>query len=357
MPLTPPPAGGGVRGLTPMSFFRRIFGRERQETPKVFEDSPEQVEQKTEQMVEKTVSRHLFGGLGRIFNRETIDEELFEELETALIGADVGVETTDLLLSQLRQAVRDEGIRDPQEAKELLKAAMVYILEDTRRERTVKIFQRGIPWVILVVGVNGAGKTTTIGKLAAQHRRAGRKVMLAAGDTFRAAAIEQLQIWATERLDDVPVIAHRQGSDPGAVVYDAVQAAHKGGMDVLIVDTAGRLENKEPLMRELEKIRGVMKKVEPAAPQETLLVIDANTGQNGLQQARVFTQRVDVTDVALTKLDGTARGGIAFAVVKNLGIPLSYVGTGEQATDLIEFDAPSFVNALFGESEYGTRGA
>ena len=344
-----------------MSFFRRVFGRERQEPQKIFQETPEQAQeadQQIEQMVQKTVSRHMFGGLGRIFNRETVDEDLFEELETALIGADVGVETTDLLLSQLRQAVRDENIHDPQVAKELLKAAMVYILEDTRRERTVKIFQRGVPWVILVVGVNGAGKTTTIGKLARQHLNARRKVMIAAGDTFRAAAIEQLQTWSAERLDGaVPVIAHKQGADPGAVVFDAVQAAHRQGIDVLIVDTAGRLENKEPLMRELEKIRGVMKKVEPAAPQETLLVIDANTGQNGLQQARVFTQRVDVTDVALAKLDGTARGGIAFAVVKNLGIPLSYVGTGERATDLIEFDAPKFVDALFGESEYGTRGS
>ena len=340
-----------------MSFFRRLFGREREQPPEpIFEQPPEQeIEQVYEQTVAKTVRRNMLGGLAALFNRETIDDDLYEELEAALIGADVGVETTELLLSQLRRGVAETGIRDPQEAKELLKAAMVYILEDTRRERTVKIFQRGVPWVIMVVGVNGAGKTTTIGKLAYQHQQARRKVMLAAGDTFRAAAIEQLQTWADERLGGIPVISSRQGADPGSVVFDALKAAHAREMDVLIVDTAGRLENKEPLMRELEKVRGIMKREIPTAPQETLLVIDANTGQNGLQQARVFTQRVDVTDIALAKLDGTARGGIAFAIVKNLGIPLSYVGTGEQAKDLIQFDAEKFVNALFGEEEYGTR--
>ncbi len=323
--------------------FRRLFGRSQQEE-----------ETKTVQAVAKTRRANLFGSL---FDRATIDDDLYDDLENALIGSDVGVETTDLLLKDLRNHVRQNGIRDPREAKQHLKAAMVYLLEDTKRERTVKVFQRGVPWVMMVVGVNGAGKTTTIGKLAYLHKQMGRKVMIAAGDTFRAAAIEQLQTWATERLGGVPVIATKQGGDPGAVVFDAMAAAHTREMDILIVDTAGRLENKEPLMRELEKIRGIMKKTVPDAPQETLLVIDANTGQNGLHQARVFTDRVEVTEIALAKLDGTAKGGIAFAIVRALGIPISYVGVGEQADDLIEFDAPRFVDALFGDDEYGTRGA
>src|SRR4051794_30333694 len=238
--------------------FRRLFGRTQQE---------EQVKQ--EVALEKTRRRTLFSSL---FERATIDEELYEDLEAALIGSDVGVETTELLIKDLRDHVRQQGLRDPQEAKQHLKGAMVYLLEDTKRERTVKIFQRGVPWIIMVVGVNGAGKTTTIGKLAYLHKNAGRKVMIAAGDTFRAAAIEQLQTWSAERLGGVPVIATKQGGDPGAVVFDAVAAAHSREMDILIVDTAGRLENKEPLMRELEKIRGIMRKTVPDAPQETLLV-------------------------------------------------------------------------------------
>jgi fused signal recognition particle receptor len=323
--------------------FRRLCGRTQQEE-----------QQKQEVALTKTRRTNLFSSL---FERSTIDEELYEDLEAALIGSDVGVETTEMLINDLRTHVRQNGIRDPQEAKQHLKAAMVYLLEDTRRERTVKVFQRGVPWVMMVVGVNGAGKTTTIGKLAYLHKRAGRKVMIAAGDTFRAAAIEQLQTWSAERLGGVPVIATKQGGDPGAVVFDAMAAAHNREMDILIVDTAGRLENKEPLMRELEKVRGIMKKTVPDAPQETLLVIDANTGQNGLHQARIFTERVDVTEIALAKLDGTAKGGIAFAIVRALGIPISYVGVGEQADDLIEFDARRFVDALFGDDEYGTRGA
>jgi fused signal recognition particle receptor len=323
--------------------FRRLFGRTQQEE-----------QQKQEVALTKTRRTNLFGSL---FERSTIDEELYEDLETALIGSDVGVETTDMLINDLRAHVRQNGVRDPKEAKQHLKGAMVYLLEDTKRERTVKVFQRGVPWVMMVVGVNGAGKTTTIGKLAYLHKSAGRKVMIAAGDTFRAAAIEQLQTWSAERLGGVPVIATKQGGDPGAVVFDAMAAAHNREMDILIVDTAGRLENKEPLMRELEKVRGIMKKTVPDAPQETLLVIDANTGQNGLHQARIFTERVDVTEIALAKLDGTAKGGIAFAIVRALGIPISYVGVGEQADDLIEFDARRFVDALFGDDEYGTRGA
>lgn len=323
--------------------FRRLFGRTQQEE-----------QTKVEQAVAKTRRSNLFGSL---FDRSTIDEDLYEEIETALIGSDVGVETTDVLLRDLRTHVRQNGIHDPKQAKEHLKAAMVYLLEDTKRERTVKVFQRGLPWVIMVVGVNGAGKTTTIGKLAYLHKHAGRKVMIGAGDTFRAAAIEQLQTWSAERLGGVPVIATKQGGDPGALVFDAMAAAHNREVDILIVDTAGRLENKEPLMRELDKMRGIMKKTVPDAPQETLLVIDANTGQNGLHQARVFTDRVAVTEIALAKLDGTAKGGIAFAIVRALGIPISYVGVGEQADDLIEFDAVRFVDALFGDDEYGTRGS
>jgi fused signal recognition particle receptor len=312
--------------------FRRLFGRTQQEE-----------QQKQEVALTKTRRTNLFSSL---FERSTIDEDLYEDLEAALIGSDVGVETTEMLINDLRTHVRQNGIRDPQEAKQHLKAAMVYLLEDTKRERTVKVFQRGVPWVMMVVGVNGAGKTTTIGKLAYLHKSAGRKVMIAAGDTFRAAAIEQLQTWSAERLGGVPVIATKQGGDPGAVVFDAMAAAHNREMDILIVDTAGRLENKEPLMRELEKVRGIMKKTVPDAPQETLLVIDANTGQNGLHQARIFTERVDVTEIALAKLDGTAKGGIVIAIARRLGLPIRFIGIGEQPEDFGEFDAQAFATAL-----------
>ncbi|HEU5431940.1 MAG TPA: signal recognition particle-docking protein FtsY, partial [Thermomicrobiales bacterium] len=240
---------------------------------------------------------------------------------------------------------------DPALAREIVREEMIQLLESASRNRTVKILQRGVPFVIMVVGVNGVGKTTSIAKLAAYHQRFGRSVMLAAGDTFRAAAIDQLELWG-ERVG-APVIAHAQGADPGAVVFDAMQAAHARGVDVLIVDTAGRLHTKHNLMAELSKLRKIMQKQVDAAPQETILVIDATTGQNGLVQAKAFSDAVGITDVMIAKLDGTAKGGIAFAVAKEPGAPISYVGTGEKAVDLAEFRPETYVDSLFFGSDEG----
>ncbi|HEX5506482.1 MAG TPA: signal recognition particle-docking protein FtsY [Thermomicrobiales bacterium] len=304
-------------------------------------------DEKLEQGLEKT-RRGVFRQVIEIFQRGEIDDDFYDDLEAVLIGADIGVETTERLMDELRAQIRARGLRTPAEAQEILRAEMITLLKEATRHRKVKIFQRGVPFVIMVVGVNGVGKTTTIAKLARFHREKFRRaVIIAAGDTFRAAAIDQLQVWG-QRLD-VPVIAHQPGADPGAVVFDAMQAAHTREADILIVDTAGRLHTKYNLMQELTKIRRVMQKTVPHAPQEVLLVIDANTGQNGLRQAEEFAKSVEITDIALTKLDGTSKGGIAFAVTKALGVPISYVGTGEQLDDLTEFNAESFVDALFFE--------
>ncbi len=297
-----------------------------------------------EKGLEKT-RRSVFSEIARLFDRSAIDEELYEDLEMLLIQADVGWEVSQRLVEELRERVKRDGITDPAMAREILRLEMIELLEMATRNRKVKIMQRGVPYVIMVVGVNGVGKTTSIAKLAAYHQRFGRTVMLAAGDTFRAAAIDQLKIWG-ERLN-VPVIAHQPGADPGAVVFDAMQAAHNRGMDVLIVDTAGRLHTKYNLMAELAKIRKVLQRHVADAPQEVLLVIDATTGQNGLVQAKTFAESVEITDIMIAKLDGTAKGGIAFAVAKELGIPISYVGTGEKATDLAEFHPETYVDALF----------
>jgi fused signal recognition particle receptor len=227
---------------------------------------------------------------------------------------------------------------------------MIKLLELATRNRTVKILQRGVPFVILVAGVNGTGKTTSIAKLAQYHQNFGRTVLLAAGDTFRAAAIDQLKIWG-ERTN-VSVIAHDQGADPGAVVFDAVTAARQRAVDVLIIDTAGRLQTKHNLMSELQKLRRIIEKQIPNAPQEVVLVIDATTGQNGLVQANEFTKVIDVTDIMISKLDGTAKGGIAFSVAKEIGTPIAYIGTGERATDMAEFNPETYVDSLFfGEGE------
>jgi fused signal recognition particle receptor len=222
---------------------------------------------------------------------------------------------------------------------------MIALLENATRNRKIKIYQRGVPFVTLVVGVNGTGKTTTIAKLAKYHQNQGRSVLLVAGDTFRAAAIDQLKVWG-DRLD-VPVIAHAPGADPGAVVFDGMQAAYNRNADILLDDTAGRLHTKFNLMEELKQIRKVMQRHVAEAPQEVLLVIDATTGQNGLVQAKKFAEAVDITDIAIAKLDGTARGGIAFAISRELGIPISYIGTGEQVTALAEFNPETYVDALF----------
>ena len=297
-----------------------------------------------EQSLEKT-RRGVFLEITRLFDRATLDDDLYEDLEMLLIQADVGWDVSQSLVSELKARVAADQIDNPQLAREILREEMIQLLEGATRNRKVKILQRGVPFVIMVVGVNGVGKTTSIAKLAAYHQRFGRTVMLAAGDTFRAAAIDQLKVWG-ERLN-VPVVAHAQGSDPGAVVFDAMQAAHARGVDVLIVDTAGRLHTKHNLMAELSKLRKIMQRHVEAAPQETLLVIDATTGQNGLVQAKVFSESVEITDIMIAKLDSTAKGGIAFAVARELGTPIAYVGTGEQVSDLGEFKPETYVDSLF----------
>jgi len=311
---------------------RRIFQRRTEAQPEL------------EEGLKKT-RRGIFADITALFDRSDIDEELFEDLEALLIQADLGVDTTMDVVEALREDIRRERITDPAIARTYLRDEMVKLLENATKNRKVKIFQRGVPFVILVVGVNGTGKTTTIAKLANFHKSRGRNVMLVAGDTFRAAAIDQLKVWG-ERVN-VPVIAHGPGADPGAVVFDGMQAAHNRNVDILIVDTAGRLHTKHDLMAELSKIRKIMQRYVPNAPQEVLLVIDATTGQNGLIQAQKFTEATDVSDIAIAKLDGTARGGIAFAIARELGTPISYVGTGEKVTDFAEFNHEAFVDALF----------
>ncbi len=320
--------------------FRRLFGGEERTEQEI-----KQEEKKIEQSVQKTRSG-LFGRITTLFqSEEPITAELWDELEELLIAGDVGAETSLKIVEQVRGKVEKKGLKRASEARSLLKAELVERLKvDTPQysERSTK------PYVILVVGVNGVGKTTLIAKLSNRYKNGMQKnVILAAADTFRAAAIDQLQHWA-ERVG-VPVIAQQPGSDPGAVAYDATQATYNQQADVLIIDTAGRLQSKHNLMKELEKISNVVKKRWQYAPHEVLLVLDATTGQNGLIQAKAFMQAANVTHIALTKLDGTAKGGIAFAIVQEIERPIKYIGTGETINDLALFDPQAFVDALFEE--------
>lgn len=273
----------------------------------------------------------------------SINEELFEELEEILIQADVGIAATRQIIDEIRQSVKKKKISDAPEVKKLLRQKMIEMLG----EPVSLSLSATPPTVILVVGVNGVGKTTTIGKLAYRFRREGKKVLLAAADTFRAAAIEQLEIWSERTNSDL--VKHQAGSDPAAVVFDALQAARRRGSDVVIIDTAGRLHTKTNLMEELRKIRRVIERELPGAPHEVLLVVDATTGQNALRQAELFKDAAGVTGIVLTKLDGTAKGGIVLAIREELQIPVKLVGIGEKMDDLREFDGNEFVAALFGE--------
>src|SRR5262245_32483299 len=272
-----------------------------------------------------------------------IDDTVLDELETRLITADVGVETTNRILDELRRKVQRKELADLDALLGALRSSLLDILKPTQQSLVIG---RGAaaPFAILVVGVNGAGKTTTIGKLARLLKQDGLKVMLAAGDTFRAAAVEQLQIWG-ER-NDVTVIAQATGADPAAVAFDALQAARARRIDVLLADTAGRLHTQSNLMDELKKVKRVMARVDERAPHEVLLVLDASQGQNALQQARLFNDALGVTGVVLTKLDGTAKGGIVFAIASTLQLPIRYIGIGESAEDFAPFDAEAFVDAL-----------
>jgi fused signal recognition particle receptor len=277
-----------------------------------------------------------------ISGRKEIDADLLDELEYALITADIGVKTATEILDQIRLRVDRKLINDAQELRSLIKESLLEILQ--ANDRPVPRVMAP-PAVVMVVGVNGAGKTTTIGKLARRFQDEGRSVLLAAADTFRAAAIEQLEVWGTRT--GVDVIRQQQGSDPSSVVYTAVDAARARKVDYVIVDTAGRLHTKDNLMAELEKMRRTIKKLIPDAPHEVLLVLDATTGQNGLEQARRFTETSGVTGIVLTKLDGTAKGGVVVAISRELGLPIRYVGVGEKAEDLLPFEPESFINSLF----------
>ena len=292
-------------------------------------------------------SDNLVQGMGTLFlGRKEIDEELLEELESQLLQADVGVEATVEIIGRVTQRVSRKELTSPEALQDALKAELLSLLQPCE----VPLVTAGKrPFVILMVGVNGVGKTTTIGKLARRYQAQGQSVMLAAGDTFRAAAVEQLQVWG-ER-NNVPVVAQHTGADSASVIFDALQAAQARDIDVLIADTAGRLHNKDNLMDELRKVVRVMGKLDSAAPHEVMLVLDAGTGQNALAQASHFQDAVGVSGLSLTKLDGTAKGGVIFAIARNLGLPIRYIGIGEGVEDLRPFKAGDFIDALFSRDD------
>jgi len=288
-------------------------------------------------------------GMASLFlGKKVIDDDLLDEIETRLLTADVGVEATSAIVQNLTQKVARKQLADADALYQSLQDELAALLRPV--EQPLKVEAQNKPYVILVVGVNGAGKTTTIGKLAKKLQLEGKKVMLAAGDTFRAAAVEQLQVWG-ER-NQIPVIAQHTGADSASVIFDAVQAAKARGVDVLIADTAGRLHTKDNLMEELKKVRRVIGKLDAEAPHEVLLVLDAGTGQNAISQAKYFNQSVELTGLALTKLDGTAKGGVIFALAKQFKLPIRFIGVGEGIDDLRTFEAEPFVKALFAEREH-----
>lgn len=278
-----------------------------------------------------------------LLGKKEIDDDLLEELEMQLLMADVGVETTNAIMQKLNEKISRKEVGDSDALYHALVGELEGILKKVEGPLNTNIGRT--PYVLLMVGINGVGKTTTIGKIAKQLQKKGKSVMLAAGDTFRAAAVEQLQVWG-ER-NDVPVIAQHTGADSASVLFDALQAAQNRKVDVLIADTAGRLHTKDNLMNELEKVVRVLKKIDPSAPHEVMLVLDAGTGQNAVNQAKQFKQAVGVTGLALTKLDGTAKGGIIFALAQQFGLPVRYIGIGEGIDDLRTFDAKDFTQALF----------
>ncbi len=282
--------------------------------------------------------------IGAVLQNRQWDEKSLDEMEESLITADVGVKSTEKLMRALRRQTPGNSDDLNQDMSAKLQAAMVELLRGSvAAPKRARLAAR--PWVVIFLGVNGVGKTTTIGKLAAQYRNDGKKVLLVAGDTFRAAAIEQLDAWG--RNVGVDVVKHKAGADPSAVVFDGMQAAKSRNVDVLLIDTAGRLHTKVHLIEELKKIRRVITREMADAPHETLLVLDATTGQNGLQQARVFKEATDISGIVLTKLDGTAKGGVIISIQEELGVPVQYIGVGEDVEDLQPFEAESFVQALF----------
>ncbi|WP_067659842.1 signal recognition particle-docking protein FtsY, partial [Ferrimonas marina] len=295
----------------------------------------------------RRTSENIGGGFVALFKGKKIDDELFEELETQLLLADVGIETTTRIIDNLTDKADYGDLKDSDALFSQLKSELSQTL--SKVDQPLVVENPDGPFVILMVGVNGVGKTTTIGKLAKQFQAEGKSVMLAAGDTFRAAAVEQLQVWG-ER-NDIPVIAQHTGADSASVLFDSLQAAKARGVDVLIADTAGRLQNKAHLMEELKKIVRVMRKLDVKAPHEVMLTLDASTGQNAISQAQLFNEAVGLTGLTLTKLDGTAKGGVIFALADKFGIPVRYIGVGEGIDDLRPFDSDAFIDALFSEQE------
>lgn len=316
-----------------MSFLGKLFGRKEKE-------SLDQGLQKTKEGFLSKITKAIAG-------KSTVDEEVLDNLEDALVGADVGIDTTIQIIQRIEARVSKDKYLGSGELNRILQEEIQHVLVDAP-EQSYRSFEKPAgagPYVILVVGVNGVGKTTTIGKLAHNYKKAGNQVILGAADTFRAAAVDQLTIWS-ERVD-VPIVKQAMGSDPSAVAFDTVQSAVARNSDIVIIDTAGRLHNKAHLMEELGKIKRVIKKVIPDAPHEVLLVLDGSTGQNALEQARQFTAATDVSALAITKLDGTAKGGIVLAIANQLKIPVKYIGVGEKMEDLLIFDKHEFVDSLF----------
>ncbi|WP_413380069.1 signal recognition particle-docking protein FtsY [Alkalihalobacillus sp. 1P02AB] len=321
-----------------MSFFKKLKEKITNQTTEVTD--------KFKTGLEKTRNSVVGRMNDLVYRYRKVDEDFFEELEEILISADVGVTTVMDLIDELKDEVRHRNIKDTKDIQPVISEKLAELLEKDSEDAALTFAKDGLS-VILVVGVNGVGKTTTIGKLSNHLKKEGKSVLLAAGDTFRAGAIDQLEVWG-QRVG-VDVIKQQEGSDPAAVVYDALQAAKSREVDVLICDTAGRLQNKVNLMNELEKVKRVIEREVPGAPHEVLLVLDATTGQNALSQAKTFGKSTDVSGIVLTKLDGTAKGGIVLAIRNELDIPVKFVGLGEQVDDLQPFDADQFVYGLFKE--------
>ncbi len=321
-----------------MAFFG-LFGKKEKE------------DKQTQESLDKGLARtkeSLFKKLGRLLvGKHKVDDDVLDELEEVLVTSDVGVDTTLKIISRIEQRVKTQAYSGTEELNNILREEIAGLLEENERVDGMDEFVEhdGDPYVIMVVGVNGVGKTTTIGKLAHRYKKAGKSVVLGAADTFRAAAIEQLEVWANRV--DVPIVKQQMGSDPASVAYDTLSSAKAKGADVVIIDTAGRLHNNVGLMNELSKIKNVMKKVVPSAPDEVLLVLDGSTGQNAFEQAKQFTKATDVTALAITKLDGTAKGGVVIGVSDQFSIPVKYIGTGEGVEDLQLFDKKAFVESLF----------
>jgi len=319
-----------------MGFFDKIFGKKEKET--------------LDQGLQKTKEGFLSKITKAVAGKSTVDEEVLDDLEDALVSADVGIDTTVQIIERIEQRVARDKYVGTSELNRLLKEEIENMLTDPPAgSYTFTSELPTKPYVILVVGVNGAGKTTTIGKLAYHFKKAGKSVLLGAADTFRAAAVEQLTIWS-ERTG-VPIVKQPMGSDPASVAFDTVQSAVSKGMEVVIIDTAGRLHNKAHLMEELTKIKRVMGKIIPEAPHEVLLVLDGSTGQNALEQAKHFTAATDVTAIAITKLDGTAKGGVVLAIANQFKIPVKFIGVGEKMEDLLVFNKHEFVDSLFNQGE------